>query len=80
MPHEKEMRPPYNKWVERTALGRHVFRLRESHAGDAPVFRFPAEALRPCSPLTHALYGLNQSEEIEEIRKREKWPAAFRIE
>jgi hypothetical protein len=34
---EKEMKEPaHNKLINRTSLGRPVFRLRESHAGDPP--------------------------------------------
>ena len=46
------------KQIEPTALDRHVFRLRESHAGDAPAPGFPAGHLRPCSRFIWALYGL----------------------
>ena len=48
---------PYNKWINQTALGRHGACFRKPRAGDAPGFRFPAEALRPCSLVIHALYG-----------------------
>ena len=40
-----------------TALGCHVFRLRESRASDAPAPGFPAGYLRPCSQLNGKLYG-----------------------
>jgi len=43
--------------IEPTALGRPVFRLRESHAGDAPDLHFPVEVLRPCSRFIWPLYG-----------------------
>ena len=48
---------PHNKRIELTARGRHVFRLRESRAGDPSGLSFPGQALRPCSQLIRALYG-----------------------
>jgi hypothetical protein len=64
---------PYNKRIELTALGRHVFCLRKSHAGDAPGFDFPVESFRPCSQLIRELYGPRKSEMKMEI----VWPAAI---
>lgn len=48
---------PYNKRIELTVRGRHVFRLRESRAGDplGLYLYLPLQALRPCSQLIRAL-------------------------
>jgi hypothetical protein len=51
---------PYNNWIEPTAGGQHVFRLRESRAGDPPGLYLPVQALRPSSRLIQALYGRNK--------------------
>jgi hypothetical protein len=37
------IKKPYNNRVKRTSLGRHAFRLRESHAGDPPRLSVPAK-------------------------------------
>jgi hypothetical protein len=33
---------------------------RKGRAGDAPGLSLPGQALRPCSLVIHALYGLNK--------------------
>jgi len=60
----QKMRPTLRKsrittQIEPTALGRHAFCLRKSHAGDAPAFHFPVEGLRPCSRFIWPLYARN---------------------
>jgi hypothetical protein len=67
----RPMRPPHNRWVERTAPGRHGACLRKPHAGDAPALSFPGQGLRPCSPLTHALYGPSAPRRTEEEFRNE---------
>jgi len=64
---------PHNKRIELTARGRHGLCLRKARAGDAPGFRFPAEALRPCSQLIRALYGRGCLHKM----KRKNDPAIF---
>ena len=48
---------PHNNRIEQTARGRHVFRLRESHAGSPPALLLRRRACGPCSLLIRALYG-----------------------
>ena len=45
-----------------SALGRPVFCLRKSHAGNATVLDFPVENLRPCSQVNATLYGLRENQ------------------
>ena len=45
---KEKQEPAHNKLIEPIALGRHAFRVRESHAGDASGLSFPGQALRPC--------------------------------
>ena len=59
------IKEPYNKWIERTSLGRHGLCLRKARAGNTPAFHFPVEGLRPRSPLIHTLYGLNQEKKCQ---------------
>jgi hypothetical protein len=63
---------PHNKRIELTALGRHSLCLRKVRAGDAPGFRFSAEALRPCSQLIRALYGRKQESRNKARKPRDR--------
>ena len=36
--------PPYNNWINKTALGRHTLCLRKGCAGNAPALSVPAKA------------------------------------
>ena len=49
------VKTPYNKWIERTSLGRHALCLRKGRAGDPTHLSLPGQALRPRSPLIQAL-------------------------
>ena len=57
---------PYNNRIEQTARGRHALRYTalclfsacEGRAGNPPHLSLPGQALRPCSLLIRALYGL----------------------
>ena len=86
------IKEPHNKWIERTALGRHALCSRpvislgsqsKGRAGDATAPGFPAGHLRPCSPLIHTLYGPKIRDRKSEIGDRSKpnmniWISAFR--
>ncbi len=62
--------PPYNKWVERTSLGRPAFRLRESHAGDPPhpSLRAGRSGLVRRSPMRYN--GLIEELKTDECQKK----------
>jgi hypothetical protein len=68
---------PYNKRIELTARGRHVFRMRESRAGDPPRPSLPGRALRPCSQLIRAMEVMSPDDpERDKDTKREEYARA----
>jgi hypothetical protein len=63
-----------------TSLGRHAFCKAKSRAGDATVFAFPVENLRPRLQVNRLLYGLNQRMNAKEKEQIWFFQSAYQLQ